>query len=45
MWNEDEQLRNEGQDDQAEGKIREGVGTGKRKVGEFIEDAGKKLQR
>ena len=43
--NDDEQMREEGQDDQLAGKVREGFGTGRRKVGEFIEDAGKELKK
>jgi uncharacterized protein YjbJ (UPF0337 family) len=43
--NEDEKLREEGQDDQAKGALQEGFGTGRRKVGELIEDAGKNLKR
>jgi uncharacterized protein YjbJ (UPF0337 family) len=43
--NDDEKLREEGQDDQAKGKVQEGFGTGRRKVGDFIEEAGKDLKR
>jgi uncharacterized protein YjbJ (UPF0337 family) len=42
---DDEQMRDEGQADQVAGKVQEGFGTGRRKVGEFIEDAGKNLKK
>jgi uncharacterized protein YjbJ (UPF0337 family) len=43
--NNDERLRNEGQDDQAAGEIQEGIGKGRRKVGEFIENVGKDMKK
>lgn len=39
----DENLRNEGEADEAAGKIEEGVGKGRRKVGEAIKELGDKL--
>ena len=41
----DENLRDEGIADEAAGKVREGFGKGKRKVGEAIEDLGKSVKR
>jgi uncharacterized protein YjbJ (UPF0337 family) len=43
--NKDETMREEGQDDQVKGEMQEGFGKGRRKVGEFIEEAGKNLKR
>ena len=42
---DDEQLRDEGVADVAAGNVEEGVGKGRRKVGEAIEDLGKKIGR
>jgi len=39
----DRDLEREGRADQAEGSIQEGFGKAKRKVGEAIEDIGKKI--
>jgi uncharacterized protein YjbJ (UPF0337 family) len=41
----DEQLRDEGVADEAEGDVQKGFGTAKRKVGEAIEDVGEKIKR
>ncbi len=41
----DRELENEGHDDQAGGKIREGFGTARRKVGEAIEDLGESVRK
>jgi uncharacterized protein YjbJ (UPF0337 family) len=41
----DRELENEGHDDQAGGKIREGLGTARRKVGEAIEDLGESVRK
>jgi uncharacterized protein YjbJ (UPF0337 family) len=41
--NTDEQLRQEGIEDQAAGDVEETFGKGRRKVGEAIEDVGKKI--
>jgi uncharacterized protein YjbJ (UPF0337 family) len=43
--NDDEQLRDEGQADQAAGDIEEGIGKGRRKVGEAIKDLGDKISK
>ena len=40
---DDEQLRNEGVADEAAGEVQEAFGKGRRKVGEAIEDLGKKI--
>jgi len=42
---DDEQLRDEGVADEAAGGVQEGVGKGRRKVGEAIEDIGEKIKR
>lgn len=42
---DDENLRNEGDADNAAGKVEEGFGKGRRKVGEAIKDVGDKLGR
>ena len=42
---DDRELENEGHDDQAGGKIREGFGTARRKVGEAIEDLGESVRK
>ena len=39
----DENLRNEGDADEAAGQIEEGIGKGRRKVGDAIKDVGKKV--
>jgi uncharacterized protein YjbJ (UPF0337 family) len=41
----DDDLRDEGIADQAAGKTQEAIGRGRRKVGEAIEDLGKRLKR
>jgi uncharacterized protein YjbJ (UPF0337 family) len=41
----DERLRNEGAEDEAAGDVQEGLGRGRRKVGEAIEDLGKGIKR
>ncbi|HEV8347073.1 MAG TPA: CsbD family protein [Vicinamibacterales bacterium] len=41
----DEQLRNEGQADEAAGQIQEAIGKGRRKVGEAIKDLGDAIKR
>ena len=41
----DEQLRQEGIADQAEGETQEAWGRGKRRVGEALEDLGDKIKR
>ena len=41
----DERLRNEGVADQAEGRVQEGFGRGRRKIGEAIKDVGNKIGR
>ena len=41
----DERLRNEGTEDEAAGDVQEGLGRGRRKVGEAIEDLGKGIKR
>lgn len=42
---DDERLHDEGTADEAAGKVQEGFGRGRRKVGEAIEDLGDKLKR
>lgn len=42
---DDERLRDEGVADEASGKVQEGFGRGRRKVGEVIEDIGEDLKR
>jgi uncharacterized protein YjbJ (UPF0337 family) len=39
----DEDLRNEGEADQAAGEVEETVGKGRRKVGDALKDLGKKV--
>jgi uncharacterized protein YjbJ (UPF0337 family) len=39
----DEDLRNEGEADEAAGRVQEAFGEGRRKVGETIKDLGKKV--
>jgi len=43
--NNDEQLRDEGEVDEAKGSAQEAFGKGRRKVGEAIEDIGEKIKR
>jgi uncharacterized protein YjbJ (UPF0337 family) len=43
--NKDEELREEGIEDQAAGTVEESLGKGRRKVGEAVEDLGKKIGR
>lgn len=42
---DDERLHDEGVADETIGEIQEGVGRGRRKVGEAVEDLGEKLKR
>jgi uncharacterized protein YjbJ (UPF0337 family) len=42
---DDEKLHGEGVADEAEGNVKEGFGTARRKVGEAVEDLGNKLKR
>jgi uncharacterized protein YjbJ (UPF0337 family) len=42
---DDEQLHDEGVADEAAGKVQEGFGRGRRKLGEAIEDIGEKVKR
>lgn len=42
---DDENLRDEGVADEAEGDVQEGFGRGRRKVGEAIEELGEKIKR
>ncbi len=42
---DDQRLHDEGVADEAAGKVEEGFGRGRRKVGEAIEDLGEKLKR
>jgi uncharacterized protein YjbJ (UPF0337 family) len=42
---DDEQLHDEGVKDEAAGKVQEGFGRGRRKLGEAIEDIGEKVKR
>jgi len=39
----DEDLRNEGEADEAAGRVEEGLAKGRRKVGDAIKDLGKKV--
>ena len=39
----DEDLRNEGEADEAAGRVQEAFGEGRRKIGEAIKDLGKKV--
>jgi uncharacterized protein YjbJ (UPF0337 family) len=41
----DERLHDEGVADEVSGKIQEGFGEGRRKVGDAIEDLGEKIKR
>lgn len=41
----DPNLKAEGQDDEASGKVQGAIGTAQRKVGEAIEDVGKAVKR
>jgi uncharacterized protein YjbJ (UPF0337 family) len=41
----DRDLEDEGRGDQAGGKVREGFGTARRKVGEAIEDLGESVRK
>jgi uncharacterized protein YjbJ (UPF0337 family) len=41
----DERLRNEGVADQAEGRVQEGFGRGRRKIGKAISDVADKIGR
>jgi uncharacterized protein YjbJ (UPF0337 family) len=40
-----ERLESEGASERAEGEVREGAGTARRKIGEAVEDLGKKIKR
>jgi uncharacterized protein YjbJ (UPF0337 family) len=42
---DDDQLRDEGVADEAEGKVQDTIGRGRRKVGEAIEDLGDAIKR
>lgn len=42
---DNERLHDEGVTDEAAGKVQEGFGRGRRKVGEAIEDLGDKMKR
>jgi uncharacterized protein YjbJ (UPF0337 family) len=42
---DDDQLHDEGVADEAAGDVQEGLGRGRRKVGEAIEDLGNKIKR
>ena len=42
---DDEQLHDEGVADEASGKVQEGFGRGRRKVGEVLEDIADKVKR
>jgi uncharacterized protein YjbJ (UPF0337 family) len=42
---DDENLRDEGVADEAEGDVQKGFGRGRRKVGEAIEELGEKIKR
>jgi uncharacterized protein YjbJ (UPF0337 family) len=42
---DDERLHDEGVADEVAGDVQEGIGKGRRKVGEAIEDLGEKLKR
>jgi uncharacterized protein YjbJ (UPF0337 family) len=42
---DDERLHDEGVADEAAGKVQEGFGRGRRKVGEALEDLGDKVKR
>ena len=42
---DDERLHDEGEVDETAGKVQEGFGRGRRKLGEAIEDIGEKVKR
>jgi uncharacterized protein YjbJ (UPF0337 family) len=42
---DDERLRREGQADEADGELQEGLGKARRKIGEAVEDLGKDIKR
>jgi uncharacterized protein YjbJ (UPF0337 family) len=42
---DDERLREEGLEDEAEGEVQETFGTARRKVGEAVKDLGEKIKR
>lgn len=42
---DDERLHDEGVQDEAAGKVQEGFGKGRRKLGEAIEDVAEKIKR
>jgi uncharacterized protein YjbJ (UPF0337 family) len=42
---DDDRLHDEGVSDEAAGKVQEGFGRGRRKVGEALEDLGDKMKR
>jgi uncharacterized protein YjbJ (UPF0337 family) len=42
---DDEQLRDEGVADEVGGKVQEGYGTAKRKVGEAVKDLGEQIKK
>jgi uncharacterized protein YjbJ (UPF0337 family) len=42
---DDQRLHDEGVADEASGDVQEGFGRGRRKVGEAVEDLGRKLKR
>ena len=43
--NNDERLHDEGEQDEAAGRVQESFGKGRRKVGEAIEDIGKNIKK
>lgn len=44
-WTKDPDLEARGEAERAEGNVQESYGKGKRKVGEAVEEAGKKIKR
>jgi uncharacterized protein YjbJ (UPF0337 family) len=42
---DDQRLHDEGVADEASGDVQEGFGRGRRKIGEAVEDVGRKLKR
>ena len=42
---DDQRLHDEGVADEAAGEVKEGFGRGRRKIGEAVEDLGRKLKR
>jgi len=42
---DDERLREEGLEDEAEGEVQENFGTARRKVGQAVKDLGEKIKR